>query len=69
MGLEFQPLRTTNDLYFVSCFMLLANRISLVDEILISHTIHRAESLSSTRRFVALRAGGINFATFVYARS
>lgn len=49
MGLEFQPLRTTNDLYFVSCFMLLANRISLVDEILISHTIHRAESLSSTR--------------------
>ena len=41
MGLEFQPLRTTNDLYFVSCFMLLANRISLVDEILISHTIHR----------------------------
>lgn len=48
-GLEFQPLRTTNDLYFVCCFMLLANRISLLDEILISHTIHRAESLSSTR--------------------
>ncbi|QQO29822.1 glycosyltransferase [Klebsiella michiganensis] len=49
LGLEFQPLRTTNDLYFVSSFMLLANRISLVDEILISHTINRAKSLSSTR--------------------
>jgi len=49
MGLEFQPLRTTNDLYFVSGFMLLANRISLVDEILISHTINRAKSLSATR--------------------
>ncbi|CAH5864372.1 glycosyltransferase [Klebsiella aerogenes] len=49
MGLEFQALRTTNDLYFVCCFILLADRISLVDEILISHTINRAESLSSTR--------------------
>lgn len=42
-------MRTTNDLYFVCCFILSADRISLVDEILISHTINRAESLSSTR--------------------
>ncbi|MBA7934695.1 glycosyltransferase family 2 protein [Klebsiella sp. RHBSTW-00215] len=49
LGLQFQPLRTTNDLFFVSSFMLMAKRVSLLDEILISHTVNRSESLSATR--------------------
>ena len=47
--LRFQEIRTTNDLFFVCAFMLMANRISVLDETLISHTINRPESLSATR--------------------
>lgn len=47
--LRFQEIRTTNDLFFVCAFMLMANRISVLNETLISHTINRSESLSATR--------------------
>jgi glycosyltransferase involved in cell wall biosynthesis len=48
--LRFQEIRTTNDLFFVCAFMLMANRISVLDETLISHTINRPESLSATEQ-------------------
>ncbi|MDS0467907.1 glycosyltransferase family 2 protein, partial [Klebsiella pneumoniae] len=48
-GLQFQDLRTTNDLFFVSAFMLLTKRMAFLDEILISHSINRSGSLSVTR--------------------
>ncbi|HFT7330248.1 TPA: glycosyltransferase [Klebsiella pneumoniae] len=47
-GLQFQDLRTTNDLFFVSAFMLLTKRMAFLDEILISHSINRSGSLSVT---------------------
>ena len=48
-GLQFQDLRTTNDLFFISAFMLLAKKVTFLDEILISHSINRSGSLSVTR--------------------
>ncbi|WP_170975383.1 glycosyltransferase [Martelella alba] len=48
-NLKFQSIRTTNDLYFICAFMMLAKRICIVDDILISHTIQRKFSLSNTR--------------------
>ncbi|MBU8944556.1 glycosyltransferase family 2 protein [Klebsiella quasipneumoniae] len=48
-GLRFQEIRTTNDLFFVCAFMLIARNISVLDEVLISHTINRSDSLSATR--------------------
>lgn len=48
-GLRFQEIRTTNDLFFVCAFMLIARNISVLDEVLISHTINRSGSLSATR--------------------
>jgi uncharacterized metal-binding protein len=47
--LRFQEIRT-NDLFFVCAFMLMANRISVLNETLISHTINRSESLSATEQ-------------------
>ncbi|HIF5761774.1 TPA: glycosyltransferase family 2 protein, partial [Raoultella ornithinolytica] len=48
-GLRFQEIRTTNDLFFVCAFMLIARNVSVLDEVLISHTINRSGSLSATR--------------------
>lgn len=48
-GLRFQEIRTTNDLFFVCAFTLIARNISVLDDVLISHTINRSDSLSATR--------------------
>lgn len=48
-NIQFQILRTTNDLYFVACTMLSANRISYVDNVLAHHRIHIGNSLENTR--------------------
>ena len=48
-GMRFQEIRTTNDLFFVCAFMLIARNVSVLDEVLISHTINRSDSLSATR--------------------
>ena len=47
--LSFQGLRTTNDLYFVVTAMLLAKRISYIDEVLVSHQICNTDSLEGSR--------------------
>ncbi|CAI1662518.1 glycosyltransferase family 2 protein [Serratia fonticola] len=48
-GIKFQPIRTSNDLYFICAFVLLSERICILDEILIDHTVFRKTSLSNTR--------------------
>jgi len=49
LDLEFQDLRTTNDLYFVAGSVLKAERISYVDDVLVHHRIGMGDSLSVTR--------------------
>ncbi|WP_423464579.1 glycosyltransferase (plasmid) [Klebsiella pneumoniae] len=48
-SLSYQDLRTSNDLFFVCASMLSAEKVTILDEILIAHTINRKTSLSSTR--------------------
>lgn len=43
--LQFQPLRTTNDAYFVFCALALASRVSCCDEILFHHRSNNSKSL------------------------
>lgn len=47
--LEYQNLRTTNDLYFVACAVLVAKRISWLDMVLVHHRAGGKSSLSVTR--------------------
>lgn len=47
-GLEFQDLRHSNDTYFVLMSLLLANRISIVEDVLVTYRIHNT-SLANTR--------------------
>jgi len=47
-SLEYMALRTTNDLYYVACNMLLATRIDYVDDVLVHQRVHES-SLSKTR--------------------
>ena len=49
VGLEFQNLRTTNDLFFSVCTMMKANRISFIDNVLVHHRVGSLASLSVTR--------------------
>jgi glycosyltransferase involved in cell wall biosynthesis len=48
-GIKFQQIRTSNDLYFICAFVLLSERICILDEVLIDHTVSRESSLSNTR--------------------
>lgn len=48
-GLRFQEIRTSNDLLFTSTQMLLANRIAVLPNVLIQHSILRSGSLENTR--------------------
>ncbi|MBO1323872.1 glycosyltransferase family 2 protein [Acetobacter garciniae] len=48
-GLRFQEIRTTNDLYFVFSIVLCAQRLSKIDDYLITHVFDRKNSLSNTR--------------------
>jgi hypothetical protein len=48
-SLSYQDLRTSNDLFFVCASMLSAEKVTILDEILIAHTINRSGSLSVTR--------------------
>ena len=48
-GLQFQEIRTSNDLFFVCALLLQAGAISVCDATLISHRDNRAGSLSNTR--------------------
>lgn len=48
-GLQFQSLRTTNDLFFVCAATLLAPRISYVNDVLVHQRINVKSSLSRTR--------------------
>lgn len=49
LHLQFQELRTTNDLFFVSTAVLAALRVSYTNEILIHHRVDDVKSLSNTR--------------------
>lgn len=48
-GLLFQPLRTTNDAYFVFCSLMLAGGVSCVDKVLFHHRANNQKSLEGTR--------------------
>lgn len=48
-GLRFQPLRTTNDAFFVFMSLIRASRISFVDEECVLHRVNNKESLENTR--------------------
>lgn len=48
-GLLFQPLRTTNDAYFVFCSLMLAGGVSCVDKVLFHHRANNRKSLEGTR--------------------
>lgn len=48
-GIIFQDIRTSNDLFFCCANYLLAERISVTDEVLASHNMIREGSLSNTR--------------------
>lgn len=48
-GLKFQNLRSTNDAYFVFVSLILANKISCIDDVLISHRMNTSTQLSETR--------------------
>lgn len=48
-GLLFQPLRTTNDAYFVLCSLMLAGGVSCVDKVLFHHRANNRKSLEGTR--------------------
>lgn len=48
-GLLFQPLRTTNDAYFVFCSLMLASGVSCVDKVLFHHRANNRKSLEGTR--------------------
>lgn len=48
-GLEFQELRHSNDTYFVLMSLMLAERITILDEIMVTYRIHD-ESLANTRK-------------------
>lgn len=48
-GIRFQPLRTTNDLFFVCAAVLSASRISYIQDVLVHHRIGMETSLSVTR--------------------
>ncbi|MFN1149960.1 glycosyltransferase family 2 protein [Serratia liquefaciens] len=48
-GIKFQQIITSNDVYFICAFVLLSERICILDEVLIDHTVSRESSLSNTR--------------------
>ena len=48
-GLHYQPLRTTNDLFFVAAAMLSARRIGILNQIFVHQRIGILSSLSATR--------------------
>lgn len=48
-GLLFQPLRTTNDAYFVFCSLMLAGGVSCVDKVLFHHRANNRKLLEGTR--------------------
>ncbi len=60
-GLEFQDLRHSNDTYFVMMSLLLAEKITVLDDVLVNYRIHD-ESLANTRKkasqcfYLALKA-------------
>ena len=49
LGIQYQDLRTTNDLFFVAGSMLQAERISYIDDVLVHHRVGMESSLSVTR--------------------
>lgn len=49
LGIRFQPLRTTNDLFFVCAAVIMAERISVVEDVLVHQRTGVKTSLSSTR--------------------
>lgn len=49
-GLEYQPLRSTNDAYFVFMAMALAKTTYCLDKELVTHRINNMKSISNTRR-------------------
>lgn len=49
IGIRYQNLRTTNDLFFVAGSVLKANNISYIDDVLVHHRVSMGNSLSVTR--------------------
>ena len=49
LGIQYQNLRTTNDLFFVAGSMLKAEKISYIDDVLVHHRVGMESSLSVTR--------------------
>ena len=70
-GLRFQPLRSANDVYFVDCAILLADKISVVDKKLVNYRTNVHTSLQATRAKEPLNfyeaLGGAAFVTRVRA--
>lgn len=48
IDLDFQPIRNGNDIYFTQCAIVLAERITIVNEGLINYRINNEESLTGT---------------------
>ena len=49
LAIEFQGLRTTNDLFFVAASVVAADRISYIDDVLVHHRVGNKHTLSVTR--------------------
>ena len=49
LGIQYQNLRTTNDLFFVAGSVLKAERISYIEDVLVHHRVGMESSLSVTR--------------------
>lgn len=49
LGIQYQNLRTTNDLFFVAGSMLKAEKISYINDVLVHHRVGMTSSLSVTR--------------------
>lgn len=49
LNIEFQSLRTTNDLFFSVCTVMMAERISYINDVLVHHRVGNQSSLSVTR--------------------
>jgi len=48
-GLKFQDLKNTNDAYFVFMSVILASKITYVEDILVTHRVNTGKQLSETR--------------------
>lgn len=48
INIDFQPIRNGNDIYFTQCALVLAERITTINEGLINYRLNQEESLFGT---------------------